>query len=1119
MNDNKKIKARHAGMERYIWALAPVWTLVVAASMVWNVVHMKQDSLEVARIQARIAYEKDIIYRRWNTGHGRIYVPVSEGTKPNPYLSEMSERDITTPSGKLLTLMNPAYMTRQVHELAEEEYSVLGHITSLNPIRPENAPDPWEKEALRAFNSGETEVSSVEKIEGKDYMRLMRPLITEKGCLKCHAAQGYDEGDIHGGISVSILMEPLRAVERMGMLTFGLGHLLIWLIGVSGIAFATKRLRRSEQERKRAEQALEKYTEQLEQRVMERTAKLEKRTFELESANERLAGEISQRKRAEESLEHLNAVLRSIRGVNQLIVRENDRDKLIQGACDNLIKTRGYHSAWIALIEEDGSFVTAAQAGVDKGFAEMVDNLKRGELTRCIRQAVDQPGVVVVTNPGVECGDCPLIGTYADKARLIVGLEYGGRVYGFLTVTVPVEMAMDEEEQSLFDEVVGDIAFALHSIKLEEQRKRAEEETKELQERLQLQIDRMPIGLIVWDTEFHVQSWNPASEKIFGFTAEEVLGKHSYDLIVPKGTQPDVDNVWRRLLEGDMTAYSVNENITKDGRIIICEWSNTPLKKSDGTVVGVISMVQDITEKKRAEEALKEAQRYARGLIEASLDSLVTISAEGKITDVNHAMELITGLSRNEMIGTGFSNYCTDPELARKGYQQVFRDGYVRDYSLDIKHRNGKITPVLYNASVYKDAQGRIAGIFVAARDITELKRAEQEKISLEAEVQAAKIANQAKSDFLASMSHELRTPLNSIIGFSEVLQDQYFGELNEKQAEYTNDILESGKHLLSLINDILDLSKVEAGKMELDLSQVNISSLLENSMIMIKENALKHGIALDLEIPEELSGLEIQADERKLKQVMFNLLSNAAKFTPDGVEIRVTVDLISELGIRILELKEDEKQLAIQNPKSKIEISVADNGIGLSPENQEIIFQEFYQVRGGTTDKTPGTGLGLPLTKRLLELHGGRIWVESKGEGKGSRFSFLLPIKSEDLEIDADLLNHLRSLASSYEKHKRLFTLCYLHIDREHFKEKASRIREAFVKEKRGDDFLAMDKGGDVYLVMQGTDREKIKVACNRLIKKIKYMFEGLEISYSTATFPEDGETPDAILKKVRKG
>lgn len=263
---------------------------------------------------------------------------------------------------------------------------------------------------------------------------------------------------------------------------------------------------------------------------------------------------------------------------------------------------------------------------------------------------------------------------------------------------------------------------------------------------------------------------------------------------------------------------------------------------------------------------------------------------------------------------------------------------------------------------------------------VTSLKlRAENMNLieGLKAEKERAEAASVAKSDFLASMSHELRTPLTAIIGFSDVLYDRSFGPLNEKQEEYVKDVLDSGRHLLSLINDILDLSKIEAGKMEPELSPVNINALLENSLVMIKEKAMKHGIRLELELLQKRPYLEIQADERMLKQVMFNLLSNAANFTSDGGRITVKA-------------KEEGEDIII---------SVSDTGIGISPDRQGKIFEEFYQVKGGMLDKTPGTGLGLALTKRFVEMHGGKIWVESEGEGKGSCFSFLLPMEPKPLE------------------------------------------------------------------------------------------------------------------------
>jgi signal transduction histidine kinase len=240
----------------------------------------------------------------------------------------------------------------------------------------------------------------------------------------------------------------------------------------------------------------------------------------------------------------------------------------------------------------------------------------------------------------------------------------------------------------------------------------------------------------------------------------------------------------------------------------------------------------------------------------------------------------------------------------------------------------------------------------------------------IEAKGHQLEVASRHKSEFLANMSHELRTPLNAIIGFSEVLTARMFGELNEKQDEYLKDIYTSGQHLLSLINDILDLSKIEAGRMELELADFHLPSALENALILVRERASRRGIALGHTIDAALGML--RADERKVKQVLLNLLSNALKFTPEGGRVDVRAWLRDDFA----------------------EISVADNGVGIAPEDQEAVFEEFRQV--GTADKkVEGTGLGLALSRKFVELHGGQIWVTSQ-LGEGSTFTFTLPVRLE---------------------------------------------------------------------------------------------------------------------------
>jgi signal transduction histidine kinase len=231
--------------------------------------------------------------------------------------------------------------------------------------------------------------------------------------------------------------------------------------------------------------------------------------------------------------------------------------------------------------------------------------------------------------------------------------------------------------------------------------------------------------------------------------------------------------------------------------------------------------------------------------------------------------------------------------------------------------------------------------------------------------------ASKAKSDFLANMSHELRTPLNSIIGFSEVMEDELYGKLNDKQKEYIRDIEESGRHLLNLINDILDLSKIESGRMELEPEIFNLKSALDGSMRMLKEKALRHSINLMLEIGPD-ADTDLEADERKFKQIMFNFLSNAVKFTGDGGSVTVTAKKAGD---------------------DFIEIAVADTGIGIKPEEMPGLFREFSQLDSAGEKKHEGSGLGLALTKRLIELHGGSVWAESE-YGRGSKFSFRIPVR-----------------------------------------------------------------------------------------------------------------------------
>ena len=284
------------------WLLAVSWTAVIGASVTWNLLKQNQSMQQIALSEARAYFNKDKAFRLWAASHGGVYVASDERTPPNPYLAHVPERDIETPSGNQLTLMNPAYFVRQMNEEFADIYGVAGHITSLKPLRPKNAPDDWERNALTAFRHGLKEVADFTEVNGEPHLRLMRPMLTTEKCLKCHAHQGYQVGDVRGGVGVSVPMTRLRAVEQQQAAVVVLGHGGLWFLGLLGIGFGARQVSQRINERNQAEKELRKAHDRLELRV-------EKRTAELAATVDKLNMQIDERKRAEAELNTLTVSL------------------------------------------------------------------------------------------------------------------------------------------------------------------------------------------------------------------------------------------------------------------------------------------------------------------------------------------------------------------------------------------------------------------------------------------------------------------------------------------------------------------------------------------------------------------------------------------------------------------------------------------------------------------------------------------------------------------------------------------------------------------------------------------------------------------------------------------
>lgn len=552
----------------------------------------------------------------------------------------------------------------------------------------------------------------------------------------------------------------------------------------------------------------------------------------------------------------------------------------------------------------------------------------------------------------------------------------------------------------IYDLAINSFQLASRVQFLDQRNRLADLAAAEASSKFQAIATACPLGIVSLDLDGNVKMWSQGAEQMFGWKEEEVLGK-----TLP--TVPEDERAaYQQLLDSQFHGVSHTglrvRRVRKDGRTIDASLWTVPLRNAGGGIYGNVAILADLTSAEAAEreyhalatreEQAREqihAERRFRQLLEAAPDGIVEVDSNGRIVLMNAAAEKLTGYRRDELLGQSIE-VLTPQELRSRhaGHRIAYWANPVTrpmgtGLELHVQRKDGERTPVEISLSpVTYDGEMRVTAVM---RDVTERKRAESQLREMHdrftAELTAAnkelevrnrevEAANRLKTEFVASMSHELRTPLHTIIGFTELLSEEIEGSLNDKQKRFVHHIHRDSLHLLELINDILDLSRIEAGRLDLRPEVFAITAAIEEVMATIRPQAVAN--LLHLEGPF-VPDIALRADRVRFKEVLYNLLSNAVKFTPEGGSVRVEGSMRDKA----------------------VEISVIDTGVGIPAVEQGAVFDKFHQVGATPRGLKEGTGLGLAIAKQLVEAHGGRIWLSSES-GKGSRFSFTMPLEGE---------------------------------------------------------------------------------------------------------------------------
>ena len=708
----------------------------------------------------------------------------------------------------------------------------------------------------------------------------------------------------------------------------------------------------------------------------------------------RLTREIWRRRASESQLLHSNRMYALLSETNQAIVRARESRPLLQEVCRIAASQGLFEFVWIASAEpgapgpvaSDPSAPPAPSGEADGRWQEFAARLGEGTPLICndLRRE----------DWGTPWRDDALRRGFRSAAVFPIRME--GVWTAILGLYSGEPGIFEPGVTALLDEVTSDLAFALINIQRQKERELAEEAL-----RTQAQIiDQVHDAIVSTDMEGVVTSWNKGAERLTGYSAEDALGRH-ISFLYPAEEQEFLRNGLMQPLQREGNHEAEVRMRKKSGDDFYAHLALSLQRDREGRPFGMIGYSMDITKARESEHALRESEERFRQMAENVREVFWLADAKSsRILYLSPAFESLWGRPCDSISGRPASTnqeWVYPDDRARVAeYFESARHGSDSTVEFRLLRPDGTVRWAWDRAFPIRDSSESVYRVAGITQDITDRKAAELEVRRLNSDLegrvaertseldrvnrelavrnQEVERANRLKSEFLASMSHELRTPLNAIIGFSDLLARGKGGPLNDRHRHFVGHVQDAARHLLQLINDILDLSKIESGRVELEPQEFSVAAALDEVLSLITPLAINKSIQVSTSVPADQL---IYAERIRFKQILFNLLSNAVKFTPE--QGKVAIECSPDPGGML--------------------ISVSDTGIGIPAGQQQVVFEEFQQVGTTTKGVKEGTGLGLAITKRLVELHGGRIWLASE-PGKGSRFSFTLPMKAAGIEV-----------------------------------------------------------------------------------------------------------------------